>query len=482
MLGRRHVEHVGLELSVGEVRARVDGRIAGVVEGADVHAVVVRVGSPLRGGDRVGHRTRGVDPVEAVGAVIGQEIRIVGVGRVGFDVGVAVAVPAGGGARHGDHLRFGRDASGDRPAEELADGAVPGVDHGRDDGVALHVALHRDVLAHRGARGVGVGEQLRRRVVGRCRRVDSERGVRIGQIRVEDVARVVGGHAAGGRCALHVERSQIIARRTVEQVLVRACRKHELGARCRERVVLAAAVYDSELVEGDILPDFGFAAGTPAVLDLGGNLLADRVDPLGHAVVGRDGEFHALAFVVVHFGRVGRNGGVRGEGRLSRHRRKVVRRNQRDRVAVVVDHALDRRFVGGEGDDFAFVRLLDVARHAEVAFRAVGARQREPVLLRQVQRAEPRRDEAVVVQIRRDPHFGDRGGVRRVLGVVVRDVDHDPLLPFGRRGGEFGQRVVLVLPGGELCRDAVEPQSCVRGGQLVRLMAAAQAEQGRRCE
>ena len=329
------------------------------------------------------------------------------------------------------------------------------------------------MLAHRSARSVRIGEQLGRHFIRRCRRINLEFGIGISQVRIENVARVVRCHTAVGRYALHVVCTQEITCRAVEQELIRTGRKHELVARRRQRIDLTAGIDDSEFVERYVLPNLRLAARTPAEFDLGRNLLAHGINPLGHAVMRRNRKFHALALVIGRNGGIGRDRGVGRKNHLRRHRRKVIDRNERNRVPVVIDHTLNSRFVGGERDDLAFIRLLDIARHAEIALRTVDTRQRKPVFLRQIQYPKHRRDETVVIQISRDAHLGNRSGIRRIFGIIVRNIDHDTLLSLGHRRGEFCQRVVFILPGSELRRDGVQPLIHDRRGQLIRLMAAA---------
>ena len=276
----------------------------------------------------MGYSARRIDTIQRIGTVVGKEVRIVGIGRISLHVGVAVAVPAGCRPRNRDHLRLGRHASGNHPAEEFANGTVPRIDHGRNDRIALHVALHRNVLAHRSARSVRIGEQLGRHFIRRCRRINLEFGIGISQVRIENVARVVRGHTAVGRYALHVVCTQEITRRSVEQELVRTGRKHELVARRRQRIDLTAGIDDSEFVERYVLPNLRLAARTPAVFDLGRNLLAHGINPLGHAVMRRNRKFHALALVIGRIGGIGRDRGGGRKNHLRRHRRKVIDRNE----------------------------------------------------------------------------------------------------------------------------------------------------------
>ena len=174
------------------------------------------------------------------------------------------------------------------------------------------------MLAHRSARSVRIGEQLGRHFIRRCRRINLEFGIGISQVRIEDVARVVRGHTAVGRYALHA----------VEQELVRTGRKHELVARRRQRIDLTAGIDDSEFVERYVLPNLRLAARTPTVFDLGRNLLAHGINPLGHAVMRRNRKFHALALVIGRNGGIGRDRGVGRKNHLRRHRRKVIDRNE----------------------------------------------------------------------------------------------------------------------------------------------------------
>ena len=105
------------------------------------------------------------------------------------------------------------------------------------------------------------------------------------------------------------------------------------------------------------------------------------------------------------------------------------------------------------------------------------------MLLRQVERAEFGREEAVVVEVGRHAHLRDVDAVGRTLGEVIGDVDDDALLfGVGDQGREPGLGVVLVLSGGELRRDAVQPHVDDRRGHFFRIVAAGYGEQEPHCE
>ena len=282
-----------------------------------------------------------------------------------------------------------------------------GISH-RNDGFLFHIAYHLHLLAQLEVLIVDEGEEQGGSLVNGGGHPDVEHLARFGHVAQEKMVLFVrgdgsrrnglsqfDGSSVGGYNLVVVTRGRSVTDIHDEVAVQDTHGNIGLGAEGGQSQSGSRIQVEQLFGAGDV----------DTIVYLLGDVLFHPVFGLGNAVIGRHGEGEAL-IVVVGLSGVRRYAGVGRQGDIGLCYGQVVGRNQRNRLAGLVNDAVQGRALEREADELTLVGFHPFSGDDDVPGVAGGVCITETVLFHQVQDVEGRLNLAVGLQGSAYPHLG----------------------------------------------------------------------------